>query len=444
MPAPPAVLAPDQPATATDQPTATLPAGGDRQNPPEIVVWAGYGKSDNIARTELAQIDGSYDGVGALLSLAHKSTRLDAKINGDVEYRVYSDDSLDNETVGTMDASAKIGIVPNRFAWLFEENFGQGLRDVFAPLGPENRESINVASTGPTVDLPLGARTDLEMRGLYSSRRYEQSSDIDTSSIVYELAALRDISSTAKLGLVANTNDIEYTEIESPSYRIDGYNLRYEKTLATGHVRAEAGGNEISSGGRSDREPLFRFEWVRSVTARSDLNVAANREFTDSTSLIGTAPPSSGSGAPAVLVTPNPLEHKQLNVSYTVRMRRSNLSAGIGAFDERYVGNTALDNDGTTLRFGLSHDVSPHFDIGVNYDLTKRDFSDPAAFGPTDRDATASAWISTAIGRRFSLALALSHYDRRGAQNFDENRCEIRFGYSPTESAAAALRSVGR
>ena len=272
-----------------------LPAG-IRQRPREVVVWAGYGQSDNIARTELGQIDGSYDSVGTLLSLAHKSKRIDAKIDSDLEYRVYSDDTFDNETLGTLDASATIGVVPNRFTWLFQEDFGQGLQDAFAPVGPNNRESINVATTGPTVNLPLGARTDFEMRGQYSARRYEHSSNVDTSSTVYELALFREATPTAKFGLIANSNDIEYTEVDAPPYKIERYSLRYEKTLATGHVRAEGGSNEISSVDRKDREPLFNFEWVRSVTARSDLSITGGREFTDSSSVLANAPPARAPG----------------------------------------------------------------------------------------------------------------------------------------------------
>src|ERR1043165_3393966 len=68
---------PNPPAASAGQPTTALAAGGDRQTPPKVAVWAGYGQSDNIARTELEQIDGSYDSVGTLLSLAHKSRRID-------------------------------------------------------------------------------------------------------------------------------------------------------------------------------------------------------------------------------------------------------------------------------------------------------------------------------------------------------------------------------
>ena len=144
------------------------------------------------------------------------------------------------------------------------------------------------------------------------------------------------------------------------------------------------------------------------------------------------------------MVTPNPFEHKQVNLSYTVRMPKTNLSVRVGAFDERYANGSTLDNDGTTAGFGLSHDLSRRLDVGVNYDVTKRDFSDPNASSANDRDATAGAWLSCALGKRFSLALAVSRYERLGTQNFDENRYEIRFGYSPTASAPAALRSIGR
>ena len=440
-PAPTGAQAPAPPANQRTRATRSTTAV-DIPNERQLAVWAGYGKSDNLARTAVAPIDGSYESVGLLLALGHDAERIDASINSDLEFRTYSEQSIDDETVGTLDAKAVFSLAPERVSWLIDENFGQGLRDAFAPVGPNNRESFNVVSTGPRLDLPLGARTNLEMTGLYSSRRYDQSNGVDTDSVAYELGVFRQATATARFGLVANTNDIDYTNVDAPSYRIDRFSLRYDKRLASGRVRADAGKNEISSSGRTDDEPFFDFEWTRALSGRSDLTITATREFTDSGNQLATTTPGSGTGASDILVTPNPLEEKRLNASYTVRMPRTSLSAGVGATNDRYVSDSTFDNDGTTVTLGLSHTISARLGIGLNYNSTRRDFTDPAHV--SDQDRTTSAWLNRSLGRKFGVAFGISRYARRGSQNFDENHYEVRFDYSPTGSATTAMRNIGR
>jgi hypothetical protein len=218
--------------------------------------------------------------------------------------------------------------------------------------------------------------------------------------------------------------------------------LEYDKTLATGRVRADVGTNEISSSGRNDDEPFFDFAWTRALSGRSDLTITATREFTDSGGQLTTITPGSAASSSGILVAPNPLEQKLLNATYTVRMPRTNLSAGVGATNDRYVGDATLDNDATTVTLGLNHTISARLGIGLNYYSTKRDFTDPAR--PSEQDRTTSAWLNRLLGRQFGVGFGIARYARRGSQNFDENHYEIRFDYSPTSSATTAMRNIGR
>jgi len=86
------------PAAATTTPETTLQQQPQRK---DLAVWLGHVESDNLTRTVVAE-DGSYENVGLLVGLRRKATRLDASIDGNLEFRHYSLDSLDNETVGTL------------------------------------------------------------------------------------------------------------------------------------------------------------------------------------------------------------------------------------------------------------------------------------------------------------------------------------------------------
>ncbi|HET7609579.1 MAG TPA: hypothetical protein VFL84_12935, partial [Gammaproteobacteria bacterium] len=82
--------------------------------------------------------------------------------------------------------------------------------------------------------------------------------------------------------------------------------------------------------------------------------------------------------------------------------------------------------------------------FGVGYDRIDRDFTDTVGAQPDGRDDWTGAWVSRAVGRRFSLGVAISSYDRSGIESYDEQRYELRIAYSPTDSAAASMGSVGR
>src|SRR5262245_50520659 len=85
--APPAArggAAPQAPAGAAADATAIPTSEPERT----LAAWFGHVESDNLARTVTPE-EGSFDSVGLLLGLAHKSTRLDASIDADLEYRSY-------------------------------------------------------------------------------------------------------------------------------------------------------------------------------------------------------------------------------------------------------------------------------------------------------------------------------------------------------------------
>ena len=410
-----------------------------------LAAWFGHVESDNLARTVTPE-DGSFDSIGLLVGLGHTSTRLDASIDADLEYRTYSLDTLDDETIGTLNAAAEVDLVQDRFSWAFTDDYGQGITDAFAGIGPANRETVNIIGTGPLVALPLGQRTSLELRGTYSERRFDESTQVDSDSLLYELGLYRQASLTARFGLVASSNDVEYADVIAPKYRIDRLGLRYEKELATGRVLADAGKNEISSGGFESDEPLYNFVWTRSLTARSELSLRAAREITDAGAALGTAlvPGPEGPSFTDVVVTPNPFEQRRFGISYVLTMSRPVISAGLDSSKDEYIGNALYDNDSTTTHLSFVRTISPRLSFGVGYDRIDRDFTDATGMQPDGQDDWTGAWMSRALGRRFSLGLAISSYDRSGAESYDERRYEIRLGYSPTDSSAAAMATVGR
>ena len=436
-----------RPEAAQTPPTAPTPQAAlanEPETPPEFAVWAGYAESDNLTRTTDPE-RGSYNSVGVLLSAAHDSTRLTGSINSNVEVRKYSLEDIDNETIGKVAGIANVHLVGDVFHWRFREDYDQGRTDAFSAIGPGNRETINVFSSGPRLDLTLGQRTTLTMNGDYSTRRYEDSVYVDSDSVVYDVGLLRTFSETTQIGIVARTNDIDYVDASIAPYTIDTAYLRYGKMLATGQALVEWGTNELSSQGSSTDAPYFFLEWFRDLTARSRFSLGATRQLTDSGGLaapsISEAPPPAESD---VLLSTAPLDRRGLQVSYLIAAPRTNASIRVTATEDRYFGDSTLDNDALTTSLAISHSVSMLLKFGLTVDNVVREFAGTAVAREDDEDQTMSAWVDRALGRRFSISLVLSQYRRRGNEAFDEDRCEVRFSYSPTGSASAALPSAGR
>jgi len=122
-------------------------------------------------------------------------------------------------------------------------------------------------------------------------------------------------------------------------------------------------------------------------------------------------------------------------------MSRTVVSAELNSWEREYVGNSLYDNDATTMHVSLVRTISPQLTLGIAYDDIDRDFTDTQ---PDSEDSWVAVWVNRSFGRRMSLGLAISSYERGGVQTYDERRYEIRFGYSPTDSGAATMASVGK
>ncbi|HEY8549716.1 MAG TPA: hypothetical protein VIL35_07170, partial [Vicinamibacterales bacterium] len=132
--------------------------------PPEARIELGVGESDNLNRDAAAlRSDMTILGLGFG---ARRNTRLvRGALAGDVELREYGAEGLadDDEVLGSIDGVLELHVVPDRFRWDAESNFGQVRTDPSAPVGPENRERTTVFSTGPRLSWPVGGRNTLEV-----------------------------------------------------------------------------------------------------------------------------------------------------------------------------------------------------------------------------------------------------------------------------------------
>lgn len=244
---------------------------------------AGYGHSDNIARVRTGEQEEDIASAGAQFSVDHRSPRLEADLVGDLAYFDYLGDTFDSELLGNVAGTARVGLVPERVEWLFADNFGQVLRDPFTPATPENRENINVFTTGPELALALGSQTRLLLGARYSLFTYEES-PFDSDSVLGEVAIERSQSSSNSIALHGRVQQVRYDEdwLNADYDQAEAF-LRYSAGGIRTFLTLDVGYSQIDREASTETEnsPLLQLELSRRISASSTINLTAGSHYSN-------------------------------------------------------------------------------------------------------------------------------------------------------------------
>jgi hypothetical protein len=390
-------------------------------------LWVAHGESDNIGRTD-ARLRGSYDALGVLFEARRVRERLTTGLDTDLQFRQYSQEGLDDEQIGEVEAYADATIVPERFAWTFGDSFSQGRTDAFAAVGPENRQNINVFTSGPEVDLLFGRRVSLSLDGLYTARRHEETKALDAKSRAYEAGVFRETGTTSRWGIVAMQNDVDYDN-GLLSYTIRGSAIRYERLLATGEVLAELGRNELQLGDTRDSGPRALLGWRRGIGSRSRLGLTATKEFTDTGAMFAlttdrplVTDPGSG------ILAADAMEQTRVELLYELDGAKTDIAIGVSGNEDRFQRDSTLDNDSSTVRWEVQRMLSGRTTLTVGAENVRRSFV--GSLG-TEGDRVTEVSLDHRLGRRLTCAAIVTKYQRSAADSFDELQYELRLNYRP-------------
>ncbi len=408
-----------------------------REHSFDFALIGGVNWSDNIARTPVDEEEGAYSRTGVLLAYQRQSQRLNANVNADVGYEYYFDDEFDSDVVGGLDGTAVFGVVPGRFEWLVQDNFGQVTTDPFAAVTPETRENVNYFTTGPDVFVRLGSTTRLRVNGRYSNINYENS-PFDNDRIGGGLGLERELSSSSVASLNLRTDKTEYDEnVADADYDRDEASLGLTAQGARTRANLEVGYTRLSVSD-SDRESsglLLRLSLDRQLTQASRLGLTLGREFSDAgdvfrlqQGLIGVS-----QGTQSVLPSSDPFTNEYATLRYQLVGRRTGMGAGVARFEESYEG--AANTDRTRLLV----DASIYRELGPNtrVELLGRRAEDDARNIPGDYVETSGllsfSWQASA---KLSFNLQLERVDRDSDLadgSYVENRAwlGLRYGHAP-------------
>jgi hypothetical protein len=384
--------------------------------------------SDNIRRTASDERSETTLMAAGEFALREQTRRLDADVRGTVGYQEYLNDTFDREFLGSVDAAAAFGIIPERLVWSLHDNFGQTLQDVFAVDTPENREYVNYLSTGPDLAMRFGSGNHLRIGARYSRVDYE-SSPFDNDRVGGVVGVSHDLSAAAALSLLGQRESVKFAERDAArDFDRDAAFARYEMRGARTRIQLDGGANRVRIDGDSFSGTLLRLEVSRDMGRYSTASVHVGRELTESGNALRFQQNLRDISLDSLSVpnSPDPYTVKYATLRWDASGRRTRLFASASIFRETFVSVLGQDRSRRDFEVGAARDRGPRLSLRASgaYRREKR-LDGPDEF----RELAVRAGLNWRIEGHLYLDFALEHSDRDSsgiATEYRENRATVR------------------
>jgi hypothetical protein len=388
----------------------------------------GGGYSDNLARVSGGEQSGSYSLLGLTGQYSRNADRWNANLASDIEQRRFSDSSIDDEPYGYLTGSVELFAVPERLSWVFADDYGQARSDPFRAAGPLNREQINVFSTGPRLNMPVGARTFFQAAGTRAERSFEETNRLDSESTTYDVGISRVLNTTTDVGLTISTRETSY-DVSTLDNELDSAYFSYQRRLAAGQASVALGKSRVNFGGTDDSAPYAAVTWDRDVGARSRISLSFTNELIDAGDnlrLLGGLV--TNETVDEVFLTADVLEQATTSLAYSLTRDRAQITVTLSSLEAEYQNDLDFDNQRDLVAFSWARTVTPLLTVGSDLFSGKRSFD---ASGQEDQDRRAAIWLRRLIGSRLNMDLRLERDSRdgQGVNNYDENFVRLVFRY---------------
>jgi hypothetical protein len=400
-----------------------------------VEVTAGY--TDNLQR----QPEGE-DEVPASLGLAGAWVETTRHLAVDIEGRVdgikYFNDTVDDEIVGQLDGSLTWWAVPERFAWVIENVYGQVATDPFQPISPENRENTNFFSTGPDWYIPFGERMRAYLGGRYGMARYEIT-ETDSDRLVGVAGIDRAVSSKSRLGVQVSSESVDFdSALQSDFDRQEVY-ARYEfsRDQQTGGLPSgltvNAGYTWLDGDAGDDSAPLIEVLYSKGLSSSVRVGLELASRFSDAgLEFAAGGLPGSGPGTdPGVIPQAGVYEERSGLATVDFQRQRTTLGFAVRLADESYETDT-LDRRRFDVRLTAERRMTRRLTGSAGVLWSRNEY----ASGGLDREDTDTEYrleLRRELGQRSSIAVIGLHASRSSDDpliEFDETRGYLVFDYS--------------
>jgi hypothetical protein len=413
----------------------------------------GVGETDNVTLVSNNKVSQTLTVADLDFALQEQRRLFDVTAKGDFTDLYFVQGAYGNELIGRFDGLARFSLIPEKIAWVLQDDFGQAQVDPFAAVTPTNRENINYVSTGPDGTLRLGGTGFLNVSARYARTQYE-TSPYDNNRYVETIALGRNLSARSNLSLDGTTEHVLFSDTATNPLTNTPTNTDFNRSSVYGHYELQAartdltanlGVTRVSQKGEVFNGPSSKLQLSRVLSAAAKLTFSAGRDITDASAgfsnlqagaigAVGTAPATASS-------TNYTITYGSLGWQYT----RNRTTIALSGQWERdaYEGQPLSDLSRGTAQFRVDRQLTPNFSVQVHGSVyrtsyTKLDFS--------ETDVLIGGSLVFREGHATEIRCRFDHSSRAVGgigSGYAENRIFLTVGYRP-RSQAQNLPSRGR
>ena len=347
--------------------------------------------SDNIRLVATDQNEENEAPVSAIagIQMTELSSLIDLSADADFQYINYTQNTFDDELLANANIDLEIFIIPQRFHWTVEDDFGQILGEPLAVPSPANREDTNVFVTGPDVFFRLSNRDVLTLTGRWVDDWYEEQA-FDNQRTIIGGNYTRSLASERSIGLYASQTTVDYDNFTDYD-RKDAF-FRFLSATSKSTFRLDAGYSKVESdpevvaldGGGStvvesdDSGLLFEIEFSREISGSTRVTALYGNSYSDSGERfrdLNDAGDGIDINVEDVNIADDPFRLQEFSFAVDRATNVDNLNVRFGFDDEDYTQSSENDRQLGSVYVSYLRRLGRSFRLGVNANYIMRDYS---------------------------------------------------------------------
>lgn len=413
-------------------------------------VAAGVSETDNVRLTPTDKRSDTTTTLGFDLDWHEMQRLFQADVMADLNYLRYLRNSYSPGVVGNFLGNGRFNLIPEKFTWMFSDNFGQQQINPLAPVTPENRENVNYFSTGPDVTLPLGSVAEMLMDGRYSRVSY-QTTPLSSNRYTAGAGVRRELSSSSAISINAQDELIRFAHTEiNPDYDQQLAYLRYNAHGVRTRFDVQVGIARLKLTDDTTSMAMARAEATRQLSPFSSLTLTAGHEYSDAGDDFRLLQALGGANlvTQAVQSTAAPFKNDYVTLAWKYQRERTGFGLDYGHYGMNYIERTPQSNALSEKRnaFGANatRRLTPLLDASLIVTYERDSFVQAA----NDSNMfTGTAQLTWRASQRLSVITEYAHQRRQSeirTSEYQDNVVWLRLTYgrvaqAPTGSVVPQL-----
>ena len=406
----------------------------------DLTLHAGDTYTDNALRIP----DGPEDNIGALavrLDLSAQGEHYEADVRTAATYLHYFQGTLEDEVLRGFAGDLTFFIVPERFTWEIQENYGPVLENPLSPDRPDNWTYDSYFTTGPDVQIGDVSSFHTVLSARYSRADYE--SELVPSNQQYTGLISFALPGTARneRSLQLSAKRVEEEAIDRPPLPVpaNGYDiqeayLRWVNEMKRGGFFIDAGATWLSDEGVTTSSPLLRIGLDRTISRTLTLSFGLGTQYSDNLRRFARLQDDSTDvDDPRGDITPTtaPLQEEYIDATLQYQTARTvaALRLAYNQLEQQNTLSPLKDQEYNNITIDFERQISPRFSLALGATLDRRNYGE---FDRDDDDLYAFVTGAWRLGRDMETRLTYRMNERDSSEptaDFTEHSIQLEFVY---------------